>query len=107
MRENIDLTRDREFRDKINFIPWFKIPWRKLEMKIEVIDETKDFCLIVLGNKKERENTKETFRTMSDKFCDMCGRRIFPWDRVTLYRLCFKCNENLQSDERCIWRKKF
>ncbi|EJT5937207.1 hypothetical protein N2W52_001975 [Clostridium perfringens] len=108
MRDNIDLTENRYFRNivtikaKINKVPWnFK---SFSSVKMEGIN-----TLIGLGNKHDRRNQKLYREFLNNNSCERCGKKIkIPWDNC--YGICKKCDNEIRKElskqySRIPWRK--
>jgi ribosomal protein L37AE/L43A len=101
MKDNIDLTLNRDFRKNkevfsisdIMFSTFAKIPWKTMLNSITQLryDET-----FFTGNKDIRNQKKKvrTYESEEDT-CECCGVKILPWNRV--YMLCSKCDKELEE----------
>lgn len=114
MKRNVDLTENMMFSQESNpFHP--KVPWRKSSNYVlrkfpwKMSDEqlSQKDNMIVLGSASERKTYHKKQETVSDLFCDRCGKeiRILPWRPLT--GLCFQCQSQLhqQLSDRCPWRE--
>jgi hypothetical protein len=104
MKENIDLTLNRDFRKTNerhfgrNFIlePIGKIPWKTIFNSSQRINYKETFFT---GNNKDRKLKlrNKSYENMED-ICERCESKILPWNRV--YMLCSKCDEELELEVR-------
>lgn len=109
MRDNIDLTSNRMFRDSvhlnINLRQHREFPW-SLEHVFIPTQEYSDTDVsiiplrkqsIILGNKRQRAYHNMLIEMDSQNYCDCCGGTLIaiPWNRT--YGLCGRCNANMEQ----------
>lgn len=114
MKPNIDLTNNRMFQDNTNFDIMLthivgKIPWNNIFNLSKSIKSDIDLeynytsstipiskQLFPLGNKKERDKTKNLNKAVSVHYCDKCGEHIhiMPWKFTC--SLCDTCLKELE-----------
>lgn len=120
MKENVDLTENRDFRKSsfpksslrranklIRRINNLDFPWSDVG-KITSTINRKDEELFLVGNKNDRRY-KIMYRVNEDKICERCGisLRRKPW--ILEYGLCQACDEivsNVGVDSKCPWNKR-
>lgn len=107
MKENIDLTENRMFRDRmdssLHFVvkTWIhgRIPWNFPEAHLlsdaEEAAASGKIPLIYTGTREERRNAKNIAEENMGLLCDCCGAKInqIPWKRQI--GLCRICEEHL------------
>lgn len=126
MKPNIDLTNNRMFQDDIDFTTILikhlvgKIPWKNVYSLSETIKTDSDLeynytsslipiskQLFPLGNKQERNKTKDINNSISEHYCDRCGKHIhtIPWKFSC--SLCETCFTELKLDLKIQWKDKY
>lgn len=97
MRPNIDLTENRMFSDRHQFMLG-----NRLTTIVGTSNEPK-FKMIPLGNRTERASMRWTFEALSEEYCQRCGDTLMnlPW-REYVWGLCGKCSK-LFEDKSTLW----
>lgn len=99
MRDNIDLTKNRDFgrrRGKRFFIPFLKkYPWF-----YEKTVYSKEGEVVHTGTKKERRYKKNFELYQAKKCCERCGINLSskPW--LMGEYLCFCCEKAMERDQK-------
>lgn len=116
MKSNIDLTSNRMFRKDRDFNLILKsligrIPWENKYSITRTILSDDDLeynytpsaippskQLFPLGNKQDRDKTKEINNVVSGHYCDRCGVfiHLIPWQFK--HGLCDRCSSELESE---------
>lgn len=123
MKENVDLTLDRDFRRKSNTIRdmmdlnlivldnSIKFSWNDVYTLIsdgDLTGNTEKVELVYTGDRETRMNKKFWDKENGERWleCDRCGAytKEYPWDMHDS-TLCKSCDEWLESDgEKVPWR---
>lgn len=105
MKDNVDLTQDKDFRntnDKlyslrdILFKNFNKFPW---DFK-NILNSTLNYKQIFFtGNKKERKNKKMNQNYKNQTECECCGKDLSKKKWNNYYGLCNRCDKRLYLGE--------
>ncbi|AEB77265.1 hypothetical protein [Clostridium botulinum] len=113
MKASVDLTENRDFRDRngeISIPQLFKIgtlPWEFKGIKRILSTLNNKIELIYTGDKEERQSKKQCQQYMNE--CECCGLDLsrIPWKNK--YKLCEKCYARLENNEgnhKPFWRNE-
>lgn len=117
MKRNVDLTENRLFSNDnllderlvFGLIAEDKLPWNLFLYQMESDEDIKHQrdAVVIVGDKKTREEIKYRRKLDSLDYCDCCNARmnLKPWDKEI--GICHKCDNYYSNNEdRCKWRKK-
>lgn len=111
MKESVDLTRNRVFRDQTqrSKFPWKEpikkivphkknFPWEEKEILYFEEDDPKELPFYT-GTKSEIQHKKEIYKLTQNLCCFMCGKPIkrVPWD---LQPFCLECRKSIDALNR-------
>ncbi|MCD3277468.1 hypothetical protein [Clostridium botulinum] len=106
MKASVDLTENRDFRDRngeISIPQLFKmgtLPWEFKGIKRILSTLNNKIELIYTGDKEERKHKKE-YAQYADS-CECCGKKLstVPWN--SKYKICKKCFKRLENNNQGI-----